>query len=169
MGWGEMRCMSQDHVPDANNSLRRITMSTLMTWTLVFHILGIVFWLGSLLVVTHVLAFDADSESAEVHEVLSRLEAKLFNGIAHPGAIIAVISGAVLISTNVSYYLHAAWLHVKLFLVVIIIVLDAITYVRAKAFHAGKITLHRKECMMLHGGIALMFIGILIMVLIRPF
>jgi protoporphyrinogen IX oxidase len=144
-------------------------MSTLMTWTLVFHILGIVFWLGSLLVITHVLASDAESESAEVHEVLSRLEAKLFNGIAHPGAIIAVISGAVLISTNVSYYLHAAWLHVKLFLVVIIIVLDAITYVRAKAFHAGRITLHRKECMMLHGGIAFMFIGILIMVLIKPF
>ncbi|HXH49637.1 MAG TPA: CopD family protein [Terriglobia bacterium] len=144
-------------------------MSTLMTWTLVFHILGIVFWLGSLLVVTHVLASDAESESAEVHEVLSRLEAKLFNGIAHPGAIIAVISGAILISTNTNYYLHAAWLHVKLFLVVIIIVLDAVTYVRAKAFHAGRITLQRKECMMLHGGIALVFIGILIMVLIKPF
>jgi protoporphyrinogen IX oxidase len=144
-------------------------MSTLMAWTLVFHILGIVFWLGSLLVATHVLACDAESESAEVHEVLSRLEAKLFNGIAHPGAIVAVISGAILISTNVNYYLHAAWLHVKLFLVVIIIVLDAITYVRAKAFHAGKVTLRRKECMMLHGAIALVFIGILIMVLIKPF
>ena len=144
-------------------------MSTLMTWTLVFHILGIVFWLGSLLVVTHVLASDAESESAEVHEVLSRLEAKLFNGIAHPGALIAVISGAILISTNVNYYLHAAWLHVKLFLVVILIVLDAIIYVRAKAFHAGKTTLQRKECMMLHGAIALVFIGVLIMVLIKPF
>jgi protoporphyrinogen IX oxidase len=144
-------------------------MSTLMAWTLVFHILGIVFWLGSLLVVTHVLACDAESESAEVHEVLSRLEAKLFNGIAHPGAIVAVISGAILISTNVHYYLHAAWLHVKLLLVVILTVLDAITYVRAKAFHAGRITLQRKECMMLHGGIALVFIGTLIMVLIKPF
>ena len=144
-------------------------MSTVMAWTLVFHILGIVFWLGSLLVVTHVLAFDAETESEEVHEVLNRLEAKLFNGIAHPGAIIAVISGAILISTNPQFYLHAAWLHAKLFLVVILIVLDAITYIRARAFHAGRITLRRKECMMLHGGIALMFIGILVMVLIRPF
>jgi protoporphyrinogen IX oxidase len=144
-------------------------MGTLVTWTLVFHILGIVFWLGSLLVVTHVLACDAESKSAEVREVLSRLEAKLFNGIAHPGAVIAVISGAILISTNVHYYLHAAWLHVKLLLVAILIVLDAITYVRAKAFHASRIKLQRKECMMLHGGIALVFIGILIMVLIKPF
>jgi protoporphyrinogen IX oxidase len=144
-------------------------MGTLLAWTLVFHILGIVFWLGSLLVITHLLAFNAESESTEVHEVLNRVEGKLFRGIAHPGAIITVISGAILISTNPQYYLHAAWLHVKLFLVVILIVLDAITYIRAKAFHAGKITLRRKECMMLHGSIALVFIGILIMVLVRPF
>ncbi len=144
-------------------------MNTLLAWTLVFHILGIVFWLGSLLAVTHILATDADAESEEVHEALNRLEGKLFKGIAHPGAIVTVISGAILISTNPQYYLHAAWLHVKLFLVVILIALDVITYIRAKAFHAGKITLRRKECMMLHGGIALMFIGILVMVLIRPF
>ena len=144
-------------------------MSSLLAWTLVFHILGIVFWLGGLLVVTHLLASDAESESAEVHEVLNRVEGKLFKGIAHPGAIITVISGAILISTNPQYYAHAAWLHAKLFLVVLLIVLDAITYIRAKAFHAGKITLRRKECMMLHGGIALVFTGILIMVLNKPF
>lgn len=144
-------------------------MGTLLEWTLVFHILGIVFWLGSLLVVTHLLVFDAESESPEVHEVLNRVEGKLFRGIAHPGAIITVISGAVLISTNPQYYLHAPWLHVKLFLVAMLIALDAITFIRARAFHAGRIVLRRKECMMLHGGIALVFIGILIMVLLRPF
>ncbi|HET7214948.1 MAG TPA: CopD family protein [Terriglobia bacterium] len=144
-------------------------MGTLLAWTLVFHILGIVFWLGSLLVVTHLLAYDAESASPEVHEVLNRLEGKLFKGIAHPGAIITIISGGILISTNPQYYLHAAWLHVKLFLVIILIVLDAITYIRARAFHSGRIVLRRRECMMLHGSIALMFIGILIMVLVRPF
>ena len=144
-------------------------MNTLLAWTLLFHILGIVFWLGSLLAVTHILATDADAESEEVHDALNRLEGKLFKGIAHPGAIITVLSGGVLISTNPQYFAHAAWFHVKLFLVVILIALDVITYVRARAFHAGKITLQRKECLMLHGGIALMFIGILVMVLIRPF
>jgi putative membrane protein len=144
-------------------------MGTLMAWTLVFHILGIVFWLGSLLVVTHLLAYDAESDSPEVHEILNRLEGKLFRGIAHPGAIITIISGIILISTNAQYYLHATWLHVKLLFVIILIVLDVITYIRAKAFHEGRVKLQRKECMALHGGIALMFIGILIMVLIRPF
>lgn len=144
-------------------------MSTLIAWTLVFHILGIVFWMGGLLVVTHVLAYDAESPSVEVHETLGRLEQKLFRGIVHPGAIITIISGIVLISTNAQYYLHAVWLHIKLFMVVILIVLDVITFIRARAFHAGKTKLQRRECMSLHGGIALAFIVILVMVLVRPF
>lgn len=144
-------------------------MSTLIAWTLVFHILGIVFWMGSLLVVTHLLAYDAESTSAEVHEALDRLERKLFNGLVHPGALITIISGIILISTDTQYYLHAVWLHVKLFMVVVVIVLDAITAIRARAFHAGKIKLQRKECMALHSGIALAFTVILIMVLVRPF
>lgn len=144
-------------------------MGTLIAWTLVFHILGIVFWIGSLLVVTHLLAYDAESASVEVHEALGKLERKLFKGIAHPGAIITIISGIILISTNTQYYLHAVWLHIKLFMVVVIIVLDAITFIRARAFHAGKIKLQRKECMALHGSIALAFIVVLIMVMVRPF
>lgn len=144
-------------------------MSTLIAWTLVFHILGVVFWMGGLLVITHVLAYDAESPSADVHETLGRLERRLFKGIAHPGAIITIISGIILISTNTQYYLHAVWLHVKLFMVAIIIVLDIITFIRARAYHAGKIKLQRKECMSLHGSIALVFIVILIMVIVRPF
>lgn len=144
-------------------------MSTLIAWTLVFHILGIVFWMGGLLVVTHVLAYDAESPSAEVHEALDGLERKLLNGLVHPGGLIAIISGLILISTNTPYYLHAAWLHVKLLMVLFVIVLDAVTVIRARAFHAGKIQLKRKECMALHGGVALVFIVILIMVLVRPF
>lgn len=144
-------------------------MSTLVAWTLVFHILGIVFWMGGLLVITHVLAYDAESPSTEVHQALDRLERKLFNGIIHPGGLITIISGLVLISTNTLYYLHAPWLHVKLLLVLLVIVLDAVTAIRARAFHAGRIQLKRKECMALHGGIALLFTLILIMVLIRPF
>ncbi|MEJ2008815.1 MAG: CopD family protein [Acidobacteriota bacterium] len=144
-------------------------MNTLIAWTLVFHILGIVFWMGGLLVVTHILAYDSEAASTEVSEALDRLERKLFNGVIHPGGLIAIISGLVLISTNMYYYLHAVWFHVKLFMVVVVIVLDAVTVIRARAFHAGKIQLKRKECMALHGAIALAFTVILIMVLVRPF
>ena len=144
-------------------------MSKVLEWSLVFHLLGIVFWLGGLLIVTHLLAADAEAAAEETHQVLGRLEANLFKGIAHPGAAVVIISGLVMIATNPHYYLDQSWLRVKLILVAGLVVLDYITYRRMQAFKAGSAKLQRKQCMALHGAIALLFIGILIMVLIQPF
>lgn len=144
-------------------------MSNELEWLLVFHLLGIVFWLGALLIVTHLLAEDSEAASEETHQVLGRLEAKLFNGIAHPGAAIVIISGFLMIMTNPHYYLSQGWLRAKLILVAGMVVLDFITYRRMRAFQAGAAKLQRKQCMALHGAIALLFIGILVLVLVQPF
>lgn len=143
-------------------------MYRLLLWALVFHILGVVFWMGGLLIAAHLLAADAEASSDETHQVLGRLEANLFRGIIHPGAAIVIISGAVMIATNPAF-LHASWLHAKLALVAVLIGLDAITYRRMRAFKAGHFNLQRKQCMTLHGGIALAFILILVLVFIKPF
>ena len=37
----------------------------MVAWTLVFHIVGLVFWLGSLLVVTQILAIHTEEASPE--------------------------------------------------------------------------------------------------------
>jgi Zn-dependent protease len=42
-------------------------------------------------------------------------------------------------------------------------------YFRATAFLAGRVELSRRECMALHGTISLVFFGILILVLLKPF
>jgi putative membrane protein len=144
-------------------------MDRLLLWALVFHILGIVFWLGGLLIATHLLAADAEAISDETHQALGRLEANLFRGIIHPGAAVVIISGMVMISVNPAYYLHASWLHAKLVLVAVLIALDLMTYRRMRAFKAGRLNLQRKQCMALHGGIALVLILIVILVFIKPF
>ena len=67
------------------------------------------------------------------------------------------------------HYLLEHWLHAKLLLVLVLIVLDLRVYFRAAAFLAGRVELHRRECMALHGAISLVFFGILILVLLKPF
>ncbi len=138
-------------------------------WTLVFHLIGLVFWIGPLLLVTHLLAVHTQEPSPEARQALGRLEMRFLNRLAHPGAVLMLITGVILIFTNRSYYLHAPWLHAKLFLVAILLGLDLIIYLRTRAFQAGKIQLRRAECAALHGGVALVFFGILILVLIKPF
>jgi len=137
-------------------------------WILVFHLTGLVFWLGSLLVVTHILAFHSEEPFAEVREALGRLEVKLLKGLAHPGAAVMVISGILLIGGN-PHYLHERWLQAKLVLVALLIILDLRVYFRARAFLAGSVELRRRECMALHGAISLVFFAILILILLKPF
>jgi len=140
----------------------------MVAWILVFHLVGLVFWLGSLLVVTHILAIHSEEPSAAARVTLGRLEMKLFNGMAHPGAALMVITGSILIGEH-PRYLHEHWLHAKLLLVALLLVLDLRIYFRTTAFLAGRAQLRRRECLALHALISLVFFGILILVLIKPF
>ena len=140
----------------------------MVAWTLVFHIIGLVFWLGSLLVVTQILAIHTEETSPETRATLGRLESKLLKGLAHPGAAIMVITGFILVTQDPNY-LREHWLHAKLLLVVILVALDLRLTFRARAFQEGNIELSRRECMVLHGAISLVFLAILILVLVKPF
>ena len=143
-------------------------MNSGVAWALVFHILGVVFWMGGLLVVTQVLAMHTQATAPEARDALTRLETKLLKGIVHPGAAITVLAGIIVVALQPDY-LHQNWLHAKLALVAILIALDLIVHFRAKAFHAGRIELQRRECKLLHGAISLVFLGILVLVMIKPF
>jgi putative membrane protein len=140
----------------------------MVAWTLVFHMIGLVFWLGSLLVVTQILAMHTEETSPETRLTLEHLEMKLLKGLAHPGAALMVITGFLLVSRQ-PHFLREHWLHGKLILVIILVVLDLRVTFRAKAFQEGRIELSRRECMALHGAISLVFFAILILVLIKPF
>ena len=140
----------------------------MVAWTLVFHIIGLVFWVGSLLVVTHVLAAHAEDTSTDARAILGRLESTLLRGLAHPGAALMVITGSILV-VHTPVYLQQPWLHAKLLFVVILIGLDLRLTFRARAFQNGKINLTRRECMALHGAIALTFFVIVILATLKPF
>jgi len=140
----------------------------MVAWMLVFHIVGLVFWLGSLLVVTQILGIHTEESSPETRVTLGRLESKLLKGLAHPGAAIMVVTGFLLVSENRGF-LHEHWLHAKLLLVVILVALDLRLTFRARAFQQGTVEISRRECMILHGAISLVFLAILVLVLIKPF
>jgi uncharacterized membrane protein len=140
----------------------------MIAWMLVVHLIGLVFWVGSLLAVTHVLALHTEESSETSRAALARLETKLFKGLAHPGAAIMAISGIILLAL-LPYALHERWMYLKIILILVLIALDLRVTFRAKAFQAGKIQLQRGECMMLHGAIAGVVSLIIVLVLVKPF
>ena len=137
-------------------------------WLLVLHLPGMVLWVGGLLVTTLILASHAVESGAAAAAALTRAEQKVFRGFTHPGAAISVLTGILLILTGPAFYLQAGWFHVKLFLAVILVVLDLRIYFRAKAFYAGHLQLTRGECIASHAAVAVIFLAMLVMVLVRP-
>ncbi len=137
-------------------------------WILVFHLIGVVLWVGGLLTVMPVLAAHTQEHSPEARQALSRIETMFLRRLAHPGAAVVVITGIAMIFTNLPYYGHAHWLHLKLLWVVVLILLDLRVTFRARAFQAGRIEMGRKECRTLAAVIGAAFVIILILVLVKP-
>jgi uncharacterized membrane protein len=133
----------------------------MVAWTLVFHILGIVGWVGGMLVVTLTLAQHAREDSPDARASLERFVQKINRSMLHPGAALVILSGILLVTTHPSYYLHAFWLRAKLALVVILIALNVAILARFRAIRRGT-PVRRGDFILLHVLVALVFLSILI-------
>ena len=143
-------------------------MNSSVAWALVVHVVGFVFWMAGLLVVTQVMAAHAGERSTEAGSALKRLERKLLNGMAHPGALITIGAGTVLIVMQPAY-LHQSWLHAKLSLVVILIGMNVFLHMRARELGDGRSKSIPGQFRMLHGVISAVFLIIVILVMVKPF
>lgn len=137
----------------------------LIVWTILFHIVGLVFWIGGLLVATALLGQHSQEGAPEGGIALAAAEMRMLRGMANPGAALTIITGIILISGRADYYMHSTWFQAKLVLVICLLVLHGIAWVRARRFVAGRLFVPRKNWMILHGAISLVFLGILICVL----
>lgn len=134
----------------------------MVSWTLVAHIFGIVLWVGGLLVTTLVMARHAGEQSNEAWAALSKVERTLLRGMADPGALLTILAGITLITTNRAYYLHAAWLHIKLVFVVALIVLHGVIAARSKKLSSGQANFPSGQARFLFASVLVVFLLILI-------
>jgi protoporphyrinogen IX oxidase len=133
---------------------------------LVVHLFGVVLWVSGLLVTSMSLTRHTQEASSEARQALARLERIFLRGLADPGALLAILGGISLISTNSSYYLHAPWLHIKLTFVLLLIGLHGMVAVRTKRFGTGAIQLQRSEARVMVVATLLIFVSILIATLV---
>jgi protoporphyrinogen IX oxidase len=134
----------------------------MVAWTLVGHIFGLVLWISGLLMTTVVLIQHSQETSSEARRTLSRMGRICLRGLADPGALLTLLAGIVLVTTNRSYYLHARWLHIKLVLVVVLIGVHAIVAMRNKSLASGRADFQPNHAKILFVAILLVFLLILI-------
>jgi protoporphyrinogen IX oxidase len=137
----------------------------MVAWTLVAHIFGLTLWVTGLLVTTIALSRHAQEASADARQALAKLERIFLRGMADPGALLTIVAGIILISSNRTYYLHAGWLHIKLSFVVIMIGLHGWIATRSKFLATGRIKLEPRQARLLMVAVLVVFLLILIITL----
>jgi protoporphyrinogen IX oxidase len=133
---------------------------------LVIHVLGFFLWVGGLLATSMSLTRHTQETEPAARDALARLERIFMRGLADPGALLTIVAGAGLISTNAHYFLHAPWLHIKLTFVLFLIGLHGLVAVRTKRFATGRVALQRGQARFMVIATLFLFLSILIAALV---
>ncbi len=143
-------------------------MNTPLNWALVAHIIGIIYWLGGLIVAAQILVRLGNESSPDLGKALANFESKLLKRIVHPGAAIAVLAGIAMVAISPDY-LRQTWLHIKLALVVILIAVDLLLTVRFRAYQAGRAAIEPRQARLFYASMAVLLFLIVILAVLKPF
>lgn len=91
-----------------------------MLWVRAFHIIFVVTWFAGLFYLPRLFVYHVSATDNISLERFKLMEKRLFWGIMTPSGILATIFGAILLFSNLAFYSHLGWMHLKLFLVVIL-------------------------------------------------
>lgn len=134
---------------------------------LVFHIFGAILWLGSLLLITSLMALVAD-EVGVARERLIVAARRLFVVSSNVGAAVTILFGVLAILADPAVLMRG-WLHVKILLVLVLLGLHVRIYMRIVALENDAGAATRREFSMLHGLVSALILAILFVVFVRPF
>lgn len=93
-----------------------------MEWVKAFHVIFMVTWFAGLFYLPRLYVYHARADDVTSIERFKIMERKLYFGIMTPGMVLTLISGGWLLSTVWSAYSGDLWLHLKLFLVLLLVV-----------------------------------------------
>jgi putative membrane protein len=134
---------------------------------LVFHIFGVILWMGSLLVISSMMALLPDEVGA-ARERIVVIARRLFHVSSNIGAIVTVVFGIFIVLLNPAIMLQG-WMHAKIALVLVLLVFHVRLYWRVTALESDPGSATRREFTILHGIFSLLLLLILVLVLVKPF
>ncbi len=138
-----------------------------MKWFIVLHLFGVIFWLGGLLIVSSMLAAAAQEAGAAQATILV-LARRLFNSACNAGAAITIVFGLLILMSEPEVLRHG-WMHAKLGLVGVLIVLHVWMMRRARRVGSGPGAPSRREFLAIHGLVSIVLLAILLVVVSQPF
>jgi putative membrane protein len=93
-----------------------------MLWTKALHLIFMVTWFAGLFYLPRLFVYHAMSNDSISIDRFKVMERKLFYGITTPGAVLTLLFGFWTVKLiGFAAYTHSNWLHIKLFLVLLLV------------------------------------------------
>lgn len=139
-------------------------------WVKVVHVLAIVSWMAGLFYLPRLFVYHAENEGKkELPPVFLVMERRLLKAIMRPAAVVAVVTGAGLIHLGGWDQAMPGWLWLKLLLVAGMIGFHGLLEVHAVRFREGREARSGRYFRIINEVPTVLLVGIVILVIIKPF
>ncbi len=143
-----------------------------MLWLKAFHVIFVVTWFAGLFYLPRLFVYHVEASEPVVRERLKIMQRRLLM-ITHVGGALAVLFGFALMGwwlANAPEYLHnGMWFHLKLVLVAFLIGYHILLIRMVRQFATDSFTRSSRWLRLFNEIPALLLIGIVILVVVKPF
>jgi protoporphyrinogen IX oxidase len=140
----------------------------LYDWLKAFHVIAVIAWMAGMLYLPRLFVYHCEAPKGSIQsETFKIMERRLLRAIINPAMIVTWILGLVL-AWQGSWW-TAGWLHGKLLLVVILSGLHGVYVRRLKEFADDRNTRLARYYRILNEVPTVLMIGIVILVIVKPF
>ena len=137
-------------------------------WVKAAHVMAIIAWMAGMLYLPRLFVYHCDAApGSELSETLKVMERRLLRAIINPAMGFAWILGLWLAWRG--GFLMAGWFHAKLALVIALSGLHGFLSASVRRFAADQNTVSARHWRLLNEAPAVLMVGIVIMVIVKPF
>ncbi len=140
----------------------------LYLWIKAIHVIAVIAWMAGMLYLPRLFVYHCDAPKGSIQsETFKIMERRLLKAIINPAMIVVWVLGLYMIWDGGWY--TSGWLHAKVLLVLILSGVHGVYVRRFKEFAADKNTRPAKYYRVLNEVPTLLMIGIVILVIVKPF
>jgi putative membrane protein len=140
----------------------------LYLWLKAFHAIAVIAWMAGMLYLPRLFVYHSETQKGSIQsETFKIMERRLLKAIINPAMIVTWVLGLYLVWDGGWY--TSGWMHAKFALVLIMSGLHGVYVRRLKEFAADRNTRPAKYYRILNEVPTVLMIGIVILVIVKPF
>lgn len=140
-----------------------------MLWLKALHIIAVICWFAGLFYLPRLFVYHAETQDSAGNERFKIMERKLYRGIMWPSLLMTVAFGGWMLVENWATYQGMGWMHAKLSLATLLIVYHLFCGHYLRAFAEDRNNKSHVFFRVFNELPVLALIGIVILVVVRPF